>query len=65
MTNVSKPERATQERVIQLFTNALGYQYLGDWSDRAGNHCIEEGLLSSFLTRSGYSPAHVVARQSG
>jgi len=61
MTNVSKPERATQERVIELFTKTLGYQYLGDWSDRAGNHCIEEGLLSAFLTRSGYSPAHINA----
>jgi type I restriction enzyme R subunit len=61
MTNVSKPERATQERVIELFTETLGYQYLGDWSDRAGNHCIEEGLLSAFLTRSGYSPAHINA----
>lgn len=61
MTNVSKPERTTQERVIELFTQTLGYHYLGDWSDRAGNHCIEEGLLSAFLTCSGYSPAHVNA----
>ena len=60
-SNVSKPERATQERVIELFTKTLGYQYLGDWSDRAGNHCIEEGLLSAFLARSGYSPAHINA----
>ena len=60
-SNVSKPERATQERVIELFTKTLGYQYLGDWSDRAGNHCIEDGLLSAFLTRSGYSPAHINA----
>ena len=60
-SNVSKPERATQERVIELFTKTLGYQYLGDWSDRAGNHCIEDSLLSAFLTRSGYSPAHINA----
>ena len=60
-SNVSKPERATQERVIELFTKTLGYQNLGDWSDRAGNHCIEEGLLAAFLTRSGYSPAHINA----
>lgn len=61
MTNVSKPERVTQDRVIQLFTQGLGYKYLGDWSDREGNHCIEEGLLSAFLTRSGYSSAHISA----
>lgn len=61
MSNVSKPERATQDRVVALFTNTLGYQHLGDWSDRAGNHCIEEGLLTAFLTRSGYSAARVSA----
>lgn len=58
-SSIKKPERATQQRVIELFTQTLGYRYLGDWSDRAGNHCIEEGLLTAFLTRSGYSPAHI------
>jgi len=61
MSNVSKPERATQDRVVALFTNTLGYKHLGNWSDRAGNHCIEEGLLTAFLNRSGYSPAHISA----
>ncbi|NVM86680.1 type I restriction enzyme R subunit [Variovorax sp. SG517] len=61
MSDVSKPERATQDRVVALFTNTLGYHHLGDWSDRAGNHCIEEGLLTAFLTRSGYFPAHISA----
>lgn len=41
---ISKPERVTQRRVIELFTEKLGYRYLGDWSERTGNHCIEEGL---------------------
>ena len=59
--SVDKPERATQQRVLQLFTGALGYRYLGDWSDRPGNHCIEEGLLSAHLQRRGYSPAHISA----
>jgi len=57
--NVSKPERATQARVIQRFTHTLGYRYLGDWSERSGNHCIEEDLLSDSLVRRGYSPAHI------
>ncbi|MCY1166713.1 type I site-specific deoxyribonuclease, HsdR family [compost metagenome] len=61
MNNVSKTERATQDRVIQLFTQQLGYRYLGDWSDREGNHCIEEGLLSAHLASRGYSPAHISA----
>src|SRR6266498_5425087 len=56
---IGKPERATQNRVIALFRDELGYRYLGDWSDRAGNSNIEEGLLSTYLTRSGYGPAQI------
>ncbi len=59
--SVDKPERATQQRVLQLFTGPLGYRYLGDWTERTGNHCIEEGLLSAHLQRRGYSPAHISA----
>jgi type I restriction enzyme R subunit len=58
---ISKPERVTQRRVIELFTEKLGYRYLGDWSERAGNHCIEEGLLTAHLAGQGYSPAHISA----
>lgn len=61
MNNVSKPERATQERVIKLFTQKLGYRYLDDWSKRTGNHCIEDGLLTAHLASQGYSPAHISA----
>jgi len=59
--DISKTERSTQDRVIALFTQKLGYRYLGDWSKREGNHCIEEGLLTAFLKRSGHSPAHISA----
>jgi len=58
---INKPERATQDRVIGLFTQTLGYRYLGDWSEREGNHCIEEGLLTAHLAGQGYSPAHISA----
>lgn len=58
---IGKPERVTQKRVIELFTQLLGYRYLGDWSDRTGNHCIDEGLLTAHLQRNGYSPAHIGA----
>ncbi len=58
---VDKPERDTQDRVIELFTRQLGYAYLGDWTDRNGNDCIEDELLTGFLTRSGYNPAQISA----
>lgn len=34
MTTVGQIERATQNRVVKLFQSELGYDYLGDWSDR-------------------------------
>lgn len=57
MTVIGQPERATQNRVLTLFRNELGYRYLGDWSDREGHSNIEEGLLSAWLTKSGYTAA--------
>ena len=59
MSAVGQPERATQNRVIALFRNELGYRYLGDWTDREGNSNIEEGLLSAWLTNNGYTPAQI------
>src|SRR5437879_1624220 len=59
MSTVGQPERATQNRVIALFRDELGYRYLGDWTDRDGNSNIEEGLLSAWLTKRGYTPAQI------
>jgi type I restriction enzyme R subunit len=56
MSTIGQPERATQDRIIALFRNELGYRYLGDWTDRPGNSNIEESLLSAWLTKSGYTP---------
>jgi type I restriction enzyme R subunit len=61
MTQIGKPERATQDRVIALFRDELGYRFLGDWTDRDGNSNIEEPLLSAFLAKNGYSPAQISA----
>jgi type I restriction enzyme R subunit len=47
MSDVGKAERATQNRVVALFRDELGYDYLGDWSDRPGNSNIEDGLLGA------------------
>lgn len=59
MTDIGKPERATQNRVVKLFCDELGYRYLGDWADRADNSNIEEGLLTEYLIGAGYAPAQI------
>ncbi len=52
--SVGQREKTTQERVIKLFVQELGYTYLGDFSDRANSN-IEEQHLTAFLTKKGYS----------
>ena len=59
MSDIGNPERATQNRVIALFRDELKYRYLGDWIDRDNNGNIEEGLLSAWLTRNGYTPGQI------
>ena len=49
MITVGLPERPVQNRVIELFGDTLGYDYLGNWIDRENNRNIEEGLLREFL----------------
>lgn len=59
MNGIGQPERATQSRIIALFRDELKYVYLGDWTDRDANSNIEEGLLTTYLTESGYTPAQI------
>ncbi len=61
MSTIGQPERATQNRVIALFRDELGYRYLGDWTDRDGNSNIEEGLLTAYLRKRGYTSAQISA----
>ena len=56
---VGQPERATQNRVIKLFREELGYRYLGDWTERENNSNIEETLLAEYLKWRGYSDAQI------
>lgn len=52
-------ERATQNRVIKLFTDKLGYGYVGDRSQWADNSFLDEAILSKHLKRQGYSQAEI------
>jgi type I restriction enzyme R subunit len=61
MNDIGKPERITQQRVIKLFVEELGYRYLSDWSDRDGNSNVETGILSAWLEGRGYTPAQIGA----
>lgn len=44
-----RKERITQNRVVKLLQEQLGYSYLGDWEERESNSNIEEGLLKEYL----------------
>jgi type I restriction enzyme R subunit len=59
MSTLGQPERATQNRVIALFRDELGYRYLGDWSDLPANSNVHDGLLTAALTRAGYVPDQI------
>ena len=54
MSNVGQIEKQSQARVVKLFRETLGYDYLGNWIDRVGNRNIEPDLLRSFLRKQGY-----------
>ena len=51
---VGQIERKTQDRVVKLFRERLGYDYLGNWIDRKDNRNVEAGLLRAFLKKQGH-----------
>ncbi|GIV82835.1 MAG: restriction endonuclease subunit R [Anaerolineae bacterium] len=55
---VNQREIHTQRRVIDFFHDALGYEYLGNWKDRAGNANVETqhaASLRGWLEKQGHS----------
>lgn len=58
MPNVGQIEKVTQQRVVRLFRERLGYYYLGDRTDREDNRNVEEDQLRQFLReKQGYDAA--------
>ncbi len=54
VSDIGQLEIATQDKVIKLFVDTLGYNYLGDWRDRENNSNVEEIYLKEFLAKQGY-----------
>lgn len=61
MTKPGAIERIVQTRIIKLFNEKLGYEYLGNWQDREDNQPIEEQYLKAWLLERGY-PEPLVER---
>jgi len=55
VSTIGQIERATQNRVVKLFREQLGYDYLGNWEKRDSNRNIEQDLLRAFLANQGYA----------
>ena len=54
MSIVGQIERKTQDQVVELFRDQLGYEYLGNWESRDGNSHVEEQLLETNLLARGF-----------
>ena len=55
MSTVGQNERRTQQRVVRLFQDTLGYKYLGNLIDVVGNSNVEPKLLQAYLENKKYS----------
>ena len=59
MNKVGETERETQNRVVKLFQDKLGYTYLGNWQYRENNRNIEQDLLKNYLAGKSYTPTQI------
>lgn len=54
VSTVGQIEKKTQQRIVTLFRDQLGYNYLGDLHDCENNRNVEPDLLRTFLKKQGY-----------
>ena len=57
MPAVGQVEKRTQQRIVKLLREKLGYRYLGDRSEREGNSNIEVDDLRAWLGKRGVDEA--------
>ena len=62
MSTVGQLEKRTQQRVIKLFRERLGYEYLGNWDEREGNRNIEPEWLRRFLREKQHYDEELITR---
>lgn len=53
--NIGKTERISQNRIIKLFEEQLGYIYLGNWEKEERTQPIEATILLDYLIQQGYA----------
>ena len=59
MTDVGQIERKTQTRVVKLFDDSLGYEYLGNWEAREGTSNVDLQLLEMNLEKRRYGAIQI------
>jgi type I restriction enzyme, R subunit len=59
VSNVGQVERKTQDRVVALFRDRLGFNYLGNWEYREGNSNVELQLLEMNLEARRYGAVQI------
>jgi len=59
MNEIGQTERKTQNRVIKLFTDELGYTYLGNWQHRENNNNIIVETHGRASLQKSYTPTQI------
>ena len=62
---IGQSERVTQNRVIALLRDQLGYEFLGNWHGRVDTRSVVEPVLRGHLLKAGYPEtqvAHAISR---